>query len=169
MSIKYSRALRRSTTAEKSAHSRVFVLWTILLTWISFCLIGFVLMWSGYTLPWEDPTFEYSSTLARPLVIAVEASNGASDYGNKFGEPILGGFARSFGQLLPSGERREWIKPIMFTGGVGSICDLHVTKQEPQLGMSACLCACMLVCWLLCTCVSASQYLVYSVASRNCA
>ncbi|KAF4520706.1 hypothetical protein B566_EDAN012493 [Ephemera danica] len=51
-----------------------------------------------------------------------EASNGASDYGNKFGEPVVGGFARSFGLVLPSGERREYVKPIMFSGG------MHVVK-----------------------------------------
>lgn len=39
---------------------------------------------------------------------------GASDYGNKFGEPLVCGYTRTFGQRLPSGERREWIKPIMF-------------------------------------------------------
>ena len=27
----------------------------------------------------------------------LEASDGASDYGNKFGEPLIGGFCRSFG------------------------------------------------------------------------
>jgi len=79
----------------------------------------------------------YPDNFARPLDIAIEASNGASDYGNKFGEPILAGFARSFGQLLPgSRERREWIKPIMFTGGIGSISSTHVTKMEPDIGKS---------------------------------
>ncbi len=46
--------------------------------------------------------------------ILIDASNGASDYGNKFGEPLLGGYTRAFGLRLPSGQRREWIKPIMF-------------------------------------------------------
>lgn len=68
----------------------------------------------GYSLPWEDEAFEYPSNFALPVDIAVEASNGASDYGNKFGEPIISGFARSFGMKLPNGERREWIKPIMY-------------------------------------------------------
>ena len=44
----------------------------------------------------------------------MDASNGASDYGNKFGEPVVGGYMRTFGMRLPSGERWEWIKPIMF-------------------------------------------------------
>lgn len=46
--------------------------------------------------------------------ILIDASNGASDYGNKFGEPLLAGYTRTFGLRLPNGERREWIKPIMF-------------------------------------------------------
>merc|ERR1719174_2207964 len=35
--------------------------------------------------PGEDAAFEYPDNLAPPLQILVEASNGASDYGNKFG------------------------------------------------------------------------------------
>ncbi len=75
----------------------------------------------GYKLPWEDPSFEYPPNLAAPLRIEIEASNGASDYGNKFGEPLIQGFTRSFGLRLPDCERREWIKPIMFTGGSGQM------------------------------------------------
>uniref|UniRef100_A0A1A8FCB2 phosphoribosylformylglycinamidine synthase n=1 Tax=Nothobranchius korthausae TaxID=1143690 RepID=A0A1A8FCB2_9TELE len=67
--------------------------------------------------------------------VAIEASDGASDYGNKFGEPVLAGFARSFGMRLANGERREWIKPIMFSGGLGSIEDAHVKKEEAEPGM----------------------------------
>ena len=89
----------------------------------------------GYELPWEDRTFVYPSNLASPLEIEIEASNGASDYGNKFGEPIIQGYTRSFGLRLPGGERREWIKPIMFTGGVGQIDDRHIEKDEPRKGM----------------------------------
>ena len=89
----------------------------------------------GYDLPWEDATFQYPSNLASPLDIEVEASNGASDYGNKFGEPVIHGFTRSFGMRLPSGERFEWVKPIMFTAGVGSLDGRHTTKGEPEKGM----------------------------------
>ena len=46
--------------------------------------------------------------------VLLEASNGASDYGNKFGEPLIAGYTRTFGMRLPDGQRREWIKPIMF-------------------------------------------------------
>ena len=89
----------------------------------------------GYSLPWEDASFEYPKNLASPLQIELEASNGASDYGNKFGEPVIQGCTRSFGMKLPGGERREWIKPIMFTGGIGQMDERHVEKGEPEKGM----------------------------------
>ncbi|GBE33810.1 phosphoribosylformylglycinamidine synthase [bacterium BMS3Bbin06] len=89
----------------------------------------------GYPLPWEDGGFKYPPNLASPLRIEIEASNGSSDYGNKFGEPIIQGYTRSFGLRLPDGERREWIKPIMFTAGVGQIDDRHIEKGGPEPGM----------------------------------
>ena len=57
----------------------------------------------GYELEWENKAETYPSNFASPLKICIEASNGASDYGNKFGEPVIAGFARSFGQRLPNG------------------------------------------------------------------
>ena len=89
----------------------------------------------GYPLPWEDPEFCYPDNLAAPLRIEIEASNGASDYGNKFGEPLIQGYTRAFGLRLPNGERREWLKPIMFTGGVGQIDARHEDKGAPEPGM----------------------------------
>eukprot|EP00466_Bigelowiella_natans_P016183 jgi/Bigna1/74891/fgenesh1_pg.31_\ len=101
----------------------------------------------GYELPWEDKDFKYPSNKASPLQIMIEASNGASDYGNKFGEPVICGYARSFGMRVPaftpknaekkSGdtERIEWIKPIMFTAGIGQIDELHLAKGAEEKGM----------------------------------
>ncbi len=89
----------------------------------------------GYRQPWEDASFVYPPNLASPLTIEIEASNGASDYGNKFGEPVIQGFTRSFGLRLPGGERREWIKPIMFAGGIGQIDSRHAEKKPPRKGM----------------------------------
>jgi len=88
-----------------------------------------------YRLPWEDASFRYPDNLATPLEIEIQASNGASDYGNKFGEPVIQGFTRSFGMRLPDGERREWIKPIMFTGGIGQMDSRHCDKGMPEPGM----------------------------------
>lgn len=88
-----------------------------------------------YPMPWEHGSLIYPRNLASPLRILLEASNGASDYGNKFGEPLIQGFTRSFGLKLNGGERWEWIKPIMFTGGVGQIDERHVNKGAPEKGM----------------------------------
>ena len=82
-----------------------------------YCVAGLFI--PGYDLPWENKDFVYPTNLASPLSIEIGASNGASDYGNKFGEPVILGFTRSFDQRLPTGERWGWIKPIMFTGGIG--------------------------------------------------
>ncbi len=89
----------------------------------------------NYPLPWEHGSLVYPGNLASPLQILIEASNGASDYGNKFGEPLIQGFTRSFGLKLPDSERREWIKPIMFTGGVGQMDAMHTEKNMPEKGM----------------------------------
>merc|ERR1719316_1024828 len=72
--------------------------------------------------------------MASPLQILIDASNGASDYGNKFGEPMILGYARSFGQRLPNGERSEWVKPIMLSGGLGQMENQHMEKCEPKKG-----------------------------------
>ena len=89
---------------------------------------------SGYHQPWEDGAFDYPDNFAHPLDIIIEASNGASDYGNKFGEPVLTDFARSFGIKVGGGERREWVKPIMFSGGIGMMDGKHVNKSTPEKG-----------------------------------
>ena len=89
----------------------------------------------GYLIPGEDDKFNYPSNLASPLEIMIRESDGASDYGNKFGEPVIQGFTRTFGLKLPDGQRREWIKPIMFTGGIGQIDNWHIKKEVTQKGM----------------------------------
>ena len=59
---------------------------------------------------------------------------------NKFGEPVITGFTRSFAQRipngdLPNGERREYLKPMMFSGGVGQLDDRHLHKGQPEKDM----------------------------------
>lgn len=98
------------------------------------------LLLDDHELDWENPHELYPNKLAPPHRIAIEASDGASDYGNKFGEPIVAGFARSFGLRLNStktgrSERWEYLKPIMFTGGIGSIDDHNITKVKPEKDM----------------------------------
>ena len=70
-----------------------------------YCVCNFHM--EGLYAPWEDPTFAYPVNLAPPPYVLIDASNGASDYGNKFGEPLIQGYTRSFGMRLANGERRE--------------------------------------------------------------
>jgi phosphoribosylformylglycinamidine synthase len=90
---------------------------------------------NDYRIPGEDRSFAYPANLASPIQILIGESNGASDYGNKFGEPLIQGFARHFGMRLPDRSRREWVKPIMFTGGVGQLDARHLQKHDPRQGM----------------------------------
>ncbi|KAM7453028.1 hypothetical protein BLSTO_06230, partial [Blastocystis sp. subtype 1] len=63
----------------------------------------------------------------------------------KFGEPVITGFTRSFAQRipngdilngdLPNGERREYLKPMLFSGGVGQLDDRHLHKGQPEKDM----------------------------------
>jgi len=93
------------------------------------------LLMPDYDLPWEDPASIYPSDLARPLEIEIQASNGASDYGNKIGEPVIAGFTRSFDLRVPDNQRWAWIKPIMFTGGIGQIDERGLHKGKAEKGM----------------------------------
>jgi phosphoribosylformylglycinamidine synthase len=88
-----------------------------------------------FPIPGEDRSYAYPLNLASPIQILIGESNGASNYGNCFGEPVIQGFARSFGLRLPDGSRREWVKPIMFTGGIGQLDARHLEKGHPQKGM----------------------------------
>ncbi len=88
----------------------------------------------GYCLEWESD-YPCPGNLASALEIEIEASNGASDYGNKFGEPLIQGFTRSFDLRLENGERWGFLKPIMFTAGIGQIDARHTEKNQGEKGM----------------------------------
>ncbi len=88
----------------------------------------------NYEMSWEEK-HSCPSNLASALEIEIEASNGASDYGNKFGEPLIQGFTRSFDLRLATGERWGYLKPIMFTGGIGQIDHRHTEKEAEEKGM----------------------------------
>lgn len=88
----------------------------------------------GHAIPGELQRDGETGQHASPLQILIRGSDGVSDYGNKIGEPLLGGFVRSFG--LPfGGVLREFRKPVLYTAGLGRIDDQHVRKHEPQVGM----------------------------------
>lgn len=86
----------------------------------------------GYPLPWEKDCWDHPANLAAPLDILIQASNGASSYGNCFGEPITYGFVRTFEQDV-FGQHRAWFKPIMYSVGAGMVRSEHVVKQPPEM------------------------------------
>jgi phosphoribosylformylglycinamidine synthase len=75
--------------------------------------------------------FHKSKYWKKNLKTLIEASDGASDYGNKFGEPLILGFCRTFGMTLDD-QRIEWVKPIMFSGGLGQIDHQWINKVMPS-------------------------------------
>lgn len=89
----------------------------------------------GYELPWEEKGWEYPNNFASPLQIIIDASNGASDYGNKFGEPLISGFVQSYGLKNGDNVREEFVKPIMFSGGIGYMPHNMIKKNKPEKGM----------------------------------
>ncbi|VVC98983.1 unnamed protein product [Leptidea sinapis] len=88
----------------------------------------------GYDLPWEDKSWKYPNNFASPLQILIEASNGASDYGNKFGEPVVSGFVQSYGLKNGDNVREEFVKPIMFSAGIGYMPHTMIKKNKPEKG-----------------------------------
>jgi len=89
-------------------------------------------------------TKERSEFHEKNLFTLLKASDGASDYGNKFGEPLILGFCRTFGKIftqinLKKGdmheEHIEWVKPIMFSGGIGQMSSSHKHKESSDVGM----------------------------------
>ncbi|MDE5560358.1 MAG: phosphoribosylformylglycinamidine synthase [Bacteroidaceae bacterium] len=70
-----------------------------------------------------------------PEQILIKASNGASDFGNKFGQPLICGSVLTFEhQEQDSAERYAYDKVIMLAGGVGYGTRRDCLKGEPQPG-----------------------------------
>lgn len=88
----------------------------------------------GYAQPWEQDGQVHPENLASPLDILIAGSNGASDYGNCFGEPLILGHVRTFGQKTAGGYR-AWFKPVMYSEGVGMLDARHSEKGKPEAKM----------------------------------
>ncbi|MBP5395976.1 MAG: phosphoribosylformylglycinamidine synthase, partial [Bacteroidales bacterium] len=68
-----------------------------------------------------------------PQQILTKASNGASDFGNKFGQPLICGSVLTF-EHQEGQEKYAYDKVIMLAGGVGYANRAHAMKQEPEKG-----------------------------------
>lgn len=68
-----------------------------------------------------------------PEQILIKASNGASDFGNKFGQPLIAGSVLTF-EHKEGDESYAYDKVIMLAGGVGYGTKRDCLKKEPQKG-----------------------------------
>ena len=68
-----------------------------------------------------------------PLDILIRASNGASDFGNKFGQPLINGSLLTF-EHEENGRTIGFDKVIMLAGGVGYAHADHSAKRTPKKG-----------------------------------
>lgn len=68
-----------------------------------------------------------------PAEILIKASNGASDFGNKFGQPLICGSVLTF-EHDENGKLYAYDKVIMLAGGVGFAAKKDAIKGEPGAG-----------------------------------
>ena len=82
---------------------------------------------------WEDILPVRQWLYQTPQQILTKASNGASDFGNKFGQPLICGSVLTF-EHQEGTEKYAYDKVIMLAGGVGYGTKRDCLKKEPQKG-----------------------------------
>ena len=82
---------------------------------------------------WEDILPVRQWLYQTPQQILTKASNGASDFGNKFGQPLICGSVLTF-EHQEGQEKYAYDKVIMLAGGVGYGTKRDCLKKEPQPG-----------------------------------
>lgn len=82
---------------------------------------------------WEDILPIRQWLYQSPEQILIKASNGASDFGNKFGQPLITGSLLTF-EHTENGEKYAYDKVIMLAGGVGYGTKRDCLKGKPQPG-----------------------------------
>ncbi len=83
--------------------------------------------------PWEKATKARPWLYQSPLDILIKASNGASDFGNKFGQPLISGSVLTFEQQMDN-ELLGYDKVIMQAGGIGYAKEEDSLKDDPKKG-----------------------------------
>ncbi len=91
--------------------------------------------------PWEEAVAERKWLYQTPMDILIKASNGASDFGNKFGQPLITGSVLTFEHehfdaSTGSAQARKlgYDKVIMQAGGIGYGKLDQAIKHKPQEG-----------------------------------
>lgn len=83
--------------------------------------------------PWEEQMPARPWLYQTPEQILIKASNGASDFGNKFGQPLICGSVLTF-EHTEGVERYGYDKVIMLAGGVGYGPKRDALKGTPEKG-----------------------------------
>lgn len=84
---------------------------------------------------WEAYSDERPWRYQTPRQILTKASNGASDFGNKFGQPLICGSVLTYEHTEGDGHPKYgYDKVIMLAGGVGYAKREYALKGEPQTG-----------------------------------
>ena len=83
--------------------------------------------------PWEDAVAERKWLYQTPMDILIKASNGASDFGNKFGQPLITGSVLTF-EHQENDRKIGYDKVIMQAGGIGYGKLDQAIKHKPQTG-----------------------------------
>ena len=81
--------------------------------------------------PWEKDFKERQWLYQTPMDILIKASNGASDFGNKFGQPLICGSVLTF-EHQEDAERLGFDKVIMQAGGIGYGKANQALKDRPK-------------------------------------
>ncbi len=85
--------------------------------------------------PWEEILPVRKWLYQTPEQILIKASNGASDFGNKFGQPLICGSVLTFEhQEKPEDTFYGYDKVIMLAGGVGYGTQRDCLKGKPETG-----------------------------------
>ena len=82
---------------------------------------------------WEDILPVRKWLYQTPEQILIKASNGASDFGNKFGQPLICGSVLTF-EHQENNEKYAYDKVIMLAGGVGYGTQRDCLKGSPEAG-----------------------------------
>lgn len=103
-------------------------------------IAGTAVYMTSYPRPDETRSWEDKAPLPRPWLyqtpeqILIKASNGASDFGNKFGQPLICGSLLTF-EHEENGRTLAYDKVIMLAGGIGFGTLKDAIKQTPEPGM----------------------------------
>ena len=81
--------------------------------------------------PWEQSMKQREWLYQTPLDILIKASNGASDFGNKFGQPLITGSVLTF-EHEEHARKLGFDKVIMMAGGIGYGKAEQALKDTPQ-------------------------------------